>query len=153
MLWTQQSHLASALDRSTCSPLESEGPSTPTKGVNGSGGFMIVRLPNSTSKVFNFRETAPAGSSKDMYDNYPMSSLYGGLSVGVPGEIAGYGEASKMFGKLPWKRLFQESIEMMSDGIPVPPELANRIRRFGSFMMKDPDWKFLYPNGTLLVQN
>src|SRR5271156_757852 len=114
---------------------------------------MVVRHPNSTAKVFNFRETAPAGASKDMYDGDPEASLFGGLAVGVPGEIAGYGEASKMFGKLPWKRLFQESIEMMRDGIPVPPELAKRIKRFGSFMMKDPDWKFLYPNGTLLVQN
>ena len=110
MLWTQQSHLASALDRSTCSPLESEGPSTPTKGVNGSGGFMIVRHPNSTAKVFNFRETAPAGATKGMYDGDPLASLFGGLAVGVPGEIAGYAEASEMFGNLPWKRLFKESI-------------------------------------------
>jgi len=114
---------------------------------------MIVRHPNGTTKVFNFRETAPAGSSKGMYDGNPLLSLFGGLSVGVPGEIAGYGEASKMFGKLPWKRLFQESISMMRDGIAVPPELANRISKFGDFITKDPDWKFLYPNGTLLVEN
>lgn len=58
-----------------------------------------------------------------------------------------------MFGRLPWKRLFQESIEMMRDGLPVPPELANRIQKFGGFIMKDPDWKFLYPEGKLLVEN
>jgi gamma-glutamyltranspeptidase / glutathione hydrolase / leukotriene-C4 hydrolase len=114
---------------------------------------MVVRHPNSTAKVFNFRETAPAKSSKGMYDGNPLASLFGGLAVAVPGEIAGYGEASKMFGKLPWKRLFQESIDMMRDGTPVPPELANRIKRFGDFMKKDPDWKFLYPNGTLLNVN
>ena len=114
---------------------------------------MIVRHPNGTSKVFNFRETAPAGASKNMYDADPMLSLFGGLSVGVPGEIAGYGEASKMFGKLPWRRLFRESIEMMRNGVRVPPELANRIQRWKEFIQKDPDWKFLYPNGTLLVQN
>ena len=114
---------------------------------------MIVRHPNSTAKVFNFRETAPAGSSKGMYDGNPLASLFGGLAVGVPGEIAGYAEASAMFGKLPWKRLFKESIAMMRDGFPVPPELANRIRRFGDFMMKDPDWSFLYPHGKLLVEN
>lgn len=114
---------------------------------------MIVRHPNSTAKVLNFRETAPAGSSKGMYDGDPLGSLFGGLSVGVPGEIAGYGEASRMFGKLPWKRLFKESIDMMRDGFPVPPELANRIKRFGNFMKKDPDWEFLYPHGELLVEN
>jgi gamma-glutamyltranspeptidase/glutathione hydrolase/leukotriene-C4 hydrolase len=88
-----------------------------------------------------------------MYDGDPESSLFGGLAVGVPGEIAGYGEASKMFGNLPWKRLFQESINLMRDGLPVPPELANRIQKFGDFMLEDPDWKFLYPEGKLLVEN
>jgi gamma-glutamyltranspeptidase / glutathione hydrolase / leukotriene-C4 hydrolase len=114
---------------------------------------MIVMHPNSTAKAFNFRETAPAGSSKGMYDGNPLSSQYGGLSVGVPGEITGFSEASRMFGKLPWKRLFQESIDMMRDGLPVPLELAHRIERFGDFIKKDPDWKFLYPRGKLLVEN
>jgi len=114
---------------------------------------MLVRHPNGTAKVFNFRETAPALATKNMYDGDPLLSLFGGLAVGVPGEIAGYAEASRMFGKLAWNRLFKESIEMMRDGIPVPPELANRIKKFGDFMIKDPDWRFLYPNGTLLVEN
>ena len=118
-----------------------------------SGGFMLVRHPNGTAKVFNFRETAPARATKNMYDGDPLSSLFGGLAVGVPGEIAGYAEASQLFGKLPWNQLFNESIEMMRHGIRVPPELANRIKRFGDFMIKDPDWRFLYPNGTLLVEN
>jgi gamma-glutamyltranspeptidase / glutathione hydrolase / leukotriene-C4 hydrolase len=122
-------------------------------GINTRGGFMIVTHPNSTAKVFNFREIAPARSSKGMYDGNPLSSLYGGLSVAVPGEIAGYAEASRIFGKLPWKRLFQESIEMTRDGFPVPPELAGRIKRFADFIKKDPDWGFLYPHGRLLVEN
>src|SRR5579859_2891768 len=114
---------------------------------------MVVRHPNGTAKVFNFRETAPAGSSKGMYNGRPEASLFGGLAVGVPGEIAGYGDAHEMFGKLPWKRLFQESINMTRHGFAVPPELSNRIKRFGDFMLKDPDWDFLYPNGTLLTEN
>lgn len=114
---------------------------------------MIVRHPNSTTKVFNFRETAPVGSSKDMYDGDPIASLIGGLAVGVPGEIAGFAEASKMFGNLPWKRLFQESVDMMRDGVPVPLELAKRIKGPGEFILKDPDWSFLYPDGKLLEEN
>src|SRR5271156_3775409 len=114
---------------------------------------MVVRLPNSTAKVFNFRETAPAGSSKGMYDGDPLSSLFGGLAVGVPGEIAGYSQASQMYGNLPWKRLFKDSIEMMRDGHRIGPELANRIQRFGDFILKDPDWKFLYPTGKLMEEN
>ena len=114
---------------------------------------MVVRHPNSTSIVFNFREMAPARSSKHMYDKDPVGSVVGGLSVAVPGEIAGYYEASRMFGKLPWKRLFQESIDMTRDGFRVPPELALRLRRYGKFIPKDPDWQFLYPYGKLLEEN
>ena len=152
MRWTLLSQVESVLDRLICFPLELEGTSD-LDDSDRSGGFMIVRHPNSTTKVFNFRETAPAGSSKGMYDGDPLASLFGGLSVGVPGEIAGYAEASRIFGKLPWKRLFRESIDMMRDGFPVPPELANRIKKFAIFITKDPDWKFLYPEGKLLEEN
>ena len=62
---------------------------------------MLVRHSNSTAKLINFRETAPGASSKDMYYGAPNASRIGGLSVGVPGEIAGYAEASRLFGKLP----------------------------------------------------
>jgi gamma-glutamyltranspeptidase / glutathione hydrolase / leukotriene-C4 hydrolase len=114
---------------------------------------MIVRHPNSTAKVFNFRETAPAKSTKDMYARDPQLSVYGGLSVGVPGEIMGYAEAHKMFGKLPWNRLFEESIEMTRDGFLVPPELADRIRRYADFIKADPEWDFLLGHGKLLKEH
>lgn len=55
----------------------------------GGGGFMVVRHENGSSKSIDFREAAPAAASRDMYRHDPKLAQYGGLSVAVPGELAG----------------------------------------------------------------
>lgn len=61
----------------------------------GGGGFMVVRHENGSSKSFNFREMAPAAASRDMYKHDPKLAQFGGLSVAVPGELAGENRRSK----------------------------------------------------------
>ena len=46
----------------------------------GGGGIMLVRAPNSSYEVIDFRETAPAAAFKDMYEHNKNASLYGGLA-------------------------------------------------------------------------
>lgn len=93
---------------------------------------MTVRIPptgaGSPSEVWtiDFRETAPASSNISMFASDPMSSRYGGLSVGVPGEVKGLEEAHRRWGSLPWARLIQPSIEL-ADGWEVDRELARRL--------------------------
>ena len=56
---------------------------------------MTVRVPpkekGGESEVWtiDFRETAPALANKTMFVEDPSSATFGGLSVGVPGEIRG----------------------------------------------------------------
>ncbi|KAK7511068.1 nucleophile aminohydrolase, partial [Phyllosticta citriasiana] len=57
-------------------------------GIAG-GGFMTVRGPNGTYDFIDFRETAPAASTQDMYNNNTELSELGGLASGVPGELRG----------------------------------------------------------------
>ncbi len=52
----------------------------------------------------------------------------GGLAVAVPGEIAGYWKAHQIGGRLPWKRLFEPTIDFCQNGIQVSIALEEAIR-------------------------
>jgi gamma-glutamyltranspeptidase / glutathione hydrolase / leukotriene-C4 hydrolase len=93
---------------------------------------MTVRIPpsgpNASSEVYmiDFRETAPALANATMYKDDPGASLFGGLSVAVPGELVGLEEAHKRWGRLPWKRLVQPSVDL-AKGWKIDKELGKRI--------------------------
>ena len=93
---------------------------------------MTVRLPPeargkaSSAWTIDFRETAPAKANNTMYANDPRSAMFGGLSVGVPGEVRGLAEVHGRWGSLPWERLVRPSAELAS-GWAVGRELARRI--------------------------
>ncbi|OBZ68184.1 Gamma-glutamyltranspeptidase 1 [Grifola frondosa] len=103
-----------------------------SSGIGG-GGFMTVRIPPSSegasSEVYtiDFREVAPALSNTTMYVNDPEASRWGGLAVGVPGELRGLEEAHRRWGTLPWNKLVQPAMELAS-GWKVGKELARRIQ-------------------------
>jgi len=97
----------------------------------GGGGFMTVRIPPSPgfpSEVYtiDYRETAPALANASMYVKCPDSSRYGGLAVGVPGEVRGLEEAHRRWGTLPWRRLVEPSVSL-AKGWEVDKELGKRI--------------------------
>ncbi|KAJ7680309.1 gamma-glutamyltranspeptidase [Mycena polygramma] len=126
-----------------------------SSGIGG-GGFMTVRIPpphpDASSEVFtiDFRETAPALSNTTMFPPHSNSSQFGGLSVGVPGEVRGLEEAHRRWGSLPWKTLVEPSIAL-AKGWTVQRELAQRITWFPSLMLQDPDWSAVFaPRGTFL---
>lgn len=106
-------------------------PSLRRSGIGG-GGFMTVRIPptseNASSEVWtiDFREMAPAKSNTTMYANNPNASRFGGLSIGVPGEVRGLYEAHSRWGSMPWRRLVQPSVDLAA-GWPVGKELGNRL--------------------------
>ena len=104
----------------------------PTAGNIGGGGFLLFRPAVGELAAYDFRETAPAGSSPTMfltagtYDKKKHHESH--LSVGVPGTVAGLHMAWRDHGKLPWRRLLAPAIAMAREGIVVTPGLARSLR-------------------------
>ncbi|KAF8798738.1 gamma-glutamyltranspeptidase [Phlegmacium glaucopus] len=127
-----------------------------SSGIGG-GGFMTIRIPpnnqsaNSQVYTIDFREVAPALSNSSMFKSNPKSAMFGGLSVGVPGELRGLEEAHRRWGTLPWMRLFTPSIAL-AQGWEVDTELGKRIPWFADLMLNNPDWSAIFaPNGRILT--
>jgi len=103
----------------------------PTAGNIGGGGFLVHRAAGGTSDAYDFRETAPAGATADMflvdgtYD--PVRHHRGHLSVGVPGTVAGLHLAWQDHGRLPWRRLVEPAVVLAREGFVVSEGLARSL--------------------------
>ncbi|MFL5447603.1 MAG: gamma-glutamyltransferase [Gemmatimonadales bacterium] len=93
----------------------------PEAGNIGGGGFMIIR-PHDGGKVqaLDYRETAPALATRDMYRSAGEDgSVTGHLSAGVPGAVAGLTEAHRRYGRLPLAAVIQPAIRLALEGFTV----------------------------------
>ena len=107
----------------------------PNAGNLGGGGFMIVHM-NGQDVAIDYRETAPAAASRDMYldekgNPRPNESLRTHKAAGVPGTVAGLWLAHQKWGSLPWKDLLAPAIAL-ADGW----ELEGRSREVFSGLVK-----------------
>jgi gamma-glutamyltranspeptidase/glutathione hydrolase len=103
----------------------------PEAGNLGGGGFMTLHL-DGRQDFLDFRETAPAAASRDMYLDaagavIPDGSLVGARAAGVPGTVAGLWAAHQRYGTLPWRRLVTPAIRLAREGFAVEPQLAGLL--------------------------
>jgi gamma-glutamyltranspeptidase/glutathione hydrolase len=108
----------------------------PEAGNIGGGGFMLIHLDGKTSFV-DYRETAPGAAYRDMYldekgEVIEGASLFGHLSVGVPGTVAGMWEAHKRFATRPWEELLQPAVKLAREGFTVPESLGSGMKSMQS---------------------
>jgi gamma-glutamyltranspeptidase / glutathione hydrolase len=88
----------------------------PRAGNIGGGGFLVYRSADGQTFALDYRESAPAAATRDMYldslGNLTDRSVIGALSAGVPGAVAGLWEMHRRFGRLPWRDLVEPAIAL-----------------------------------------
>lgn len=137
------------------------GVANPASSGVGGGGFILVHhelngnnilppfrdartrstTPNSDGKVtevVDAREQAPSGATQEMFLNNTVagSSVRGGLSVAIPGELRGLELAHARYGKLSWQEVVQPVLKLAQEGVPVNANLAKEIEAAAQEHMK-----------------
>lgn len=126
----------------------------PCCGNIGGGGFMTIHLANGEDTFINFRETAPAAASANMYldENGNVkkgASLYGYLAAGVPGTVLGLDTAQRKYGKLTRQQVMKPAIKLARDGFILNRGDTDILDTTIAKFRDDPEAAriFLRPNG------
>lgn len=102
----------------------------PEAGNLGGGGYMVIRMADGRTAALDYRETAPAAASRNMFvgpdGKLSGASLIGPLASGVPSAVAGLAEALSKFGTLPLSAVLEPAIRL-ADGLTVDRGLAVSI--------------------------
>src|SRR3954471_12094864 len=104
-----------------------------SSGIGGGAFLLLYDAKHNKVTSFDGRETAPASATPGMFldgNGKPrphMEAIPGGLSVGVPGDIAVLELAHKKYGKLKWAMLFQPAIALAERGFSVSRKMASEL--------------------------
>lgn len=123
----------------------------------GGGGFMLIFLAEQHRAVaLDYRETAPALASRDMFvrDGTVVQELSrrGGLAVAVPGEVAGLAAALRRHGTRTLAEVLEPAIRFARDGFTVESHLATEIEQTSDALRATPELArtFLHIDGSPL---
>ncbi len=133
----------------------------PIAGNLGGGGFMVIHLADGSNDgrgrqlVIDYRETAPAASTRDMYLgpdgnvlSGPDSSTVGWRASGVPGSVAGFALALEKYGsgKLTWADVCEPARRLAADGHLVSQGSAAQMRNSAKLLGQFDESKKIYLN-------
>lgn len=134
----------------------------PQAGNIGGGGFLVATTSDGKKIALDFRETAPAKATHDMYWDKKGNantelSQNGRLAVGIPGSISGV-FATMPYAKLPFDKLIQPAIDLAEKGFSITNQEADllnenkvdfvKYNKSTTVFVKNTSWKA----GDLLVQ-
>ncbi len=98
----------------------------PEAGNIGGGGFMMIAPgPGSMPVCLDYRETAPAAATANMFSK--GTNYKGHQVVGTPGTVAGLALAHDRYGRLPWQRLVEPAVQLAEAGFAIDAALADGL--------------------------
>jgi gamma-glutamyltranspeptidase/glutathione hydrolase len=115
----------------------------PRAGNIGGGGYMLVyNAKDKSTTAIEYYGQAPLGVTPDLLlgadGKFDRSKVLSFKGVTVPGTIAGLYEAHKRFGKLPWAKLIQPTIDLAAKGIVMSDDESIALAARKAQMAKDP---------------
>ena len=130
----------------------------PFAGNIGGGGFMMIHLAGATPGTgrdiaIDYRETAPASATRDMYVGQDGklrqgagSSTVGWQASGVPGSVAGFALAMQKYGsgKVTWAQVVEPARRLATEGHIVSPANAASFRTFAKLLAPFADSQKIY---------
>ena len=130
----------------------------PFAGNIGGGGFMMIHLAGATPGTgrdiaIDYRETAPASATRDMYVGQDGklrqgagSSTVGWQASGVPGSVAGFALAMQKYGsgKVTWAQVVEPARRLATEGHIVSQANAASFRTFAKLLAPFADSQKIY---------
>lgn len=106
----------------------------PEAGNLGGGGFCVGLTAAGESFALDFRETAPAAATRDMFLDFdgkpiPGKSMRSHLAAGTPGSVEGLLQLVETRGKLDRRQVLAPAIRLAREGFPVSKELHTELAR------------------------
>jgi gamma-glutamyltranspeptidase/glutathione hydrolase len=119
----------------------------PRAGNIGGGGFMVIHSAERNEDIaIDYRETAPAAATRDMYlgaDGKPDTdkSRNSALGIGVPGTVAGLVLALEKYGSghFTLAQIIKPAIELARNGFVVTDDMADTLPDMYSRMARWPN--------------
>jgi gamma-glutamyltranspeptidase/glutathione hydrolase len=131
----------------------------PRAGNLGGGGFMLIhRADLNRTIAIDYRETAPAATTKDVFLDAngkadPFKSRYSGLAIGVPGTVAGLELAWRKYGsgKFSFAELIAPAIALARQGPTVDDDVADSLPLATKALASHPSSTRIYlrPDGSV----
>jgi len=114
----------------------------------GGGGFMTIKKVDDPALTIDFRETAPAKASSELYyhsDKTFQELTHSGVySVGVPGTVAGLFMALEKYGTMAFSEVAKPAVKLAKEGFEVSPKFETMIIQAYDLISMNPPTAAIY---------
>jgi len=127
----------------------------PEAGNLGGGGYAVVRLNSGEATALDYRETAPASASRDMYigpdGKLTADSIVGHRASGVPGSVAGLLALLERHGTMTRAQVMAPARRLARDGVVVDEAMNGSLAGSAELIAKFAGASLFLPDGQPLA--